>query len=142
LIFSLEILLMKALGGYLSPSISTFGAPVTFEVGQNPVSVAVGDVDGDNVPDILTANQGDGLPSIYSIVKGENTVSVLLGHGDGTFGDVQDYRVADGPTAIALGDLNNDDALDFVTANAYNNTISPRLNRTFGGTARSYDICL
>jgi RHS repeat-associated protein len=118
----------------------TFAAPTTFKVGQNPVSVAVGDVDGDNVPDILTTNQGDGLSYLYSTVKGDNTVSVLSGHGDGTFAEARDYRVADGPSAIALGDLNNDGALDFVTANAYGNSISPRLNRTFGANARTVAV--
>jgi RHS repeat-associated protein len=34
----------------------------------------------------------------------------------------QDYRVGDGPRAIALGDLNNDGALDFVTSDALGQT--------------------
>ncbi|WP_020476078.1 beta strand repeat-containing protein [Zavarzinella formosa] len=47
------------------------GSPLT--VGQVPQSVSVGDVNGDGKPDLVTANFND------------NTVSVLLGNGDGTF---------------------------------------------------------
>ena len=44
-----------------------------YRVGNFPVSVAVGDFNGDGTPDLAAANQLS------------NTVSVLLGNGDGTF---------------------------------------------------------
>ena len=47
-----------------------------------PYSVAVGDLNGDGKPDLVTVNSGS------------NTVSVLLGYGDGTFGE--DGGVRDG----------------------------------------------
>ena len=56
--------------------------------GGNPRSVAIGDLDGDGKPDLATANY-----AVYS-----NTVSVLLGNGDGTFGTKTDFgRVAPAP---------------------------------------------
>ena len=45
-----------------------------FDAGEHPVAVAVADVNGDGVPDLVTANQWS------------DNVSVLLGRGDGTFG--------------------------------------------------------
>ena len=36
----------------------TFAAPVNYAAGSNPISVAVGDFNGDGVPDLVTANNG------------------------------------------------------------------------------------
>ena len=48
-------------------------APASLPRRVRPYSIAVADFNGDGIPDIVTANRGD------------NTVSVLLGNGDGTF---------------------------------------------------------
>jgi len=45
-----------------------------------------------------------------------NTVSVLLGKGDGTFMPHVDYATGLGPQPIAVGDFNGDGNLDVVTA--------------------------
>ena len=50
-----------------------FSLPTNFPAGDSPSSVAVADLDGDTVPDLVTANY----------VSGD--VSVLLGNGDGSF---------------------------------------------------------
>src|SRR5438876_8540180 len=63
----------KAYGGPL------FQAAALFDVGENPASVAVGDLNGDGRPDLVTANESS------------FTVSVLLGYGDGTFQTKADY---------------------------------------------------
>ena len=47
--------------------------PATVGVGYGPASVAVGDFNGDHIPDLAVANGDDG------------TVSILLSNGDGTF---------------------------------------------------------
>jgi len=36
------------------------------------------------------------------------TVSVLLGNGDGSFGVKTDFRTGSGPHFVAIGDLNGD----------------------------------
>jgi hypothetical protein len=67
-----------------------------------PVSVALGDLDGDGHVDIVTANQGN------------DTASVLLGNGDGTFAVKVDHVTGSGPSLVVLGDLDRDGKLDVV----------------------------
>lgn len=54
----------------------TFSPDVPYPVDVGPVSIAVGDVNGDGAPDLLTVTATSGPPG---------RVSVLLGAGDGTF---------------------------------------------------------
>ena len=57
----------------------TFQPHMDSATGQAPMSVAVGDFNGDGKPDLVTANYR------------HHTVSVLLGNGDGTFRAHVDY---------------------------------------------------
>jgi hypothetical protein len=47
-----------------------------------------------------------------------NTVSVLLGNGDGSFQAHADYATGTEPESVAVGDFNGDGKLDLVVANA------------------------
>jgi len=55
-----------------------------------------------------------------------NTVTVLLGNGDGTFAEApgSPFAVGQQPRAVVIGDFNNDGNLDFAVANSGDNTIS------------------
>src|SRR5262245_51647804 len=70
-----------------------FVATGTFGAGINPVSVAVGDFNGDGKPDLVLANGGT------------SNVSVLLGNGDGTFQSAASFGGLSGPLSVAVGDL-------------------------------------
>ena len=52
-----------------------------------------------------------------SPTDGDNTVSVLLGNGDGTFQPQVTYAVGSVPDAIVAGDFNGDGQLDLAVAN-------------------------
>jgi len=76
-------------------------------LGTNPVTVILGDFDGDGVLDMATANTGS------------NDVSILRGVGDGTFYAQQfRYAVEVAPTALAVGDFNGDGELDLVVTSS------------------------
>src|SRR5262249_2133072 len=67
-----------------------------------PNAVVAGDLNGDNHPDLVTANYAG------------NTVSVLLGTGEGDFAPRTDLPAGVGPQALALADLNGDHKPDLV----------------------------
>jgi hypothetical protein len=97
----------------------TFVRTPDFAVGGGPQCVVVGDFNGDMLPDLAVANAG---------VAGKgNTVSILLGNGDGTFQAARDFQTGPGPTSVVLGDFNGDKILDLAVANTGNYT---RLNTT------------
>lgn len=83
-------------GTFQDPQIQTHG----FQTGE----VTVGDFDGDGYNDLLSANAGG------------QDVTLLLGNGDGTFGNVQTFSGIDGAIAIESADLNEDGRLDFLVA--------------------------
>ena len=112
----------------------TFGVNAEYGTGNLPNSVALGDLNGDGKADLVTANF-DYQTSAYT-----STVSVLLGNGDGSFGQKTDYTMGSGSGAVAIGDLNADGKADLVTASAVSNTASVLLGNGAGsfGTKTEY----
>jgi hypothetical protein len=107
----------------------TFAPAQPFPVGNGPFSVAVADLDGDKILDLVTANAG---PDDEARDKKPSNVSVLLGRGDGTFKAAQFFPVGAGPRSVAVADLNHDGRLDLVTANAGSNDVSVLLGHGDG----------
>jgi len=98
-----------------------------FDTGNNPTSIAIADIDADGRVDVATCNAGDD-PDFDS-----NTITVLLGNGDGTFRETAELNVGQDPAAIAIGDLDGNGALDLVTADEGSHTVSVVLGNG-GGT--------
>jgi hypothetical protein len=108
----------------------TFGAVADFPTGNSPASVAIGDLNGDGKPDLVTANSGITSSSTPYGVWYYYTISVLPGEGDGTFGPKTDGFILGGsfdpagsgssPTVVTLGDVNGDHTPDAIIAlNSY-----------------------
>lgn len=92
----------------------TFQAAVDYATGSGslPRFGMLGDFNGDGITDIAVANLG------------ANTISILLGKGDGTFQPHVDYAVGSSPLSIAAGDFNGDGKTDLAVANSGSNSIS------------------
>ncbi len=88
--------------------------PVVFygSGGGGSFSVAVGDLRGNRILDVVVANS-----CIDQSCDG--SVGVLLGNGDGTFQPAVTYPTGYSAMAVAVGDLNGDGKADMVVGSSY-----------------------
>ncbi|MGH9641272.1 MAG: FG-GAP-like repeat-containing protein, partial [Terriglobales bacterium] len=80
---------------------------------------------------------GDGHIDLAVVNQADNTVSILLGNGDGTFQPQTTVATGAGPSAIAAADFNNDGKTDLAVTNQTANSVSVLLgngNGTFTNT--------
>jgi hypothetical protein len=94
----------------------TFAPKVDYTTGAGTVSVAIGDLNGDGRPDLVTTNNT------------WDTVSVLLGASNGTFAPQVTYLAGASPASVAIRDFNGDGRLDVVVVNCNSPTVSVLLN--------------
>ena len=80
--------------------------------GAVPDGIAVGDLNGDGVVDIVTADAGS------------DSMSVLIGNKDGTYQPRKVLKTGRNPSSIALADLDNDGNLDAIVTNNDDNTVT------------------
>jgi len=108
--------------------------PINFDGGDGMLQAVAVDVNGDNLPDLITNG------------KKTDTINVQINHGGGNFAKVVEYPVgqfitlpedlpAAEPLSIAAGDFNGDGRPDIVSANSQAESVTVRLNLgdgTFG----------
>jgi FG-GAP-like repeat/FG-GAP repeat len=90
-----------------------FLPPVNYDVGNDPVALAIGDLNGDGNLDIATAN------TIMNVDgTGSSSVSVLLqdSGNPGRFLSAVNYPTGFSPVAVAIGDLDGDGRPDLAVA--------------------------
>jgi hypothetical protein len=95
----------------------TFQPAANIDVGPDPAALAVGDFDGDGLPDLAVTHDSP-------LHTGPGAVTILLGNGDGTFRNAGDNPVGTGPGSVAVADFTNDGNPDVVTANLIDGTVS------------------
>ena len=100
---------------------SLFDPAHAFTAGSDPDGVAVADLNGDGKPDLVLANY---------IRNG--SVSVLMGNGNGTFGNAVNFSVGAYPTAVAVGEFTGDGKPDLAVTNLGNGTVSVLLGNGNG----------
>jgi beta-lactam-binding protein with PASTA domain len=100
----------------------TFEPAIHARVGRNPISVAAGDFNGDGKADLAIVNYTSN--AVGCSTPCNSTVSILLGHGDGTFAAVADFTVGRNPTSVAIGDFNDDGISDLAVTNGFDASVS------------------
>ncbi len=106
--------------------------------GAAPRAVAIGDIDGDGVNDVIVTNGN------------ATTASVLFGNGDGTFQSQITAPTGNAPYSVAVGDLDGDGRADLVVGNYSDNTVTvdlsagrsfvPKVNYSTGTNPQSVAI--
>lgn len=116
----------------LGTGTGSFGSATPLDPGDLsilPWSLVVTDVNRDGKADLVfSANNGDGVTAY---------VSILLGTGTGSFGAATNFSVGNGPTSVAVADVDSDGKLDIITANQGSNNVSVLLQgEAIGFTAQ------
>jgi hypothetical protein len=130
LLIAAMLVILSALPAAAVAQTPLFNAPRDFTVGSNPHSVAVDDMNGDGMHDLVVADAGS------------DTVSVLLGNGDGTFRAVRSFPTGTNPLSVALADLNGDGKVDVALANYGSSNVSALLGNGDGTlqAPRNFDV--
>ena len=103
----------------------SFATKVDITTGTGPVSVAIGDLDGDGKPDLAVTNRGSTTVSIFRNTSSSGTVS---------FAAKADFTTGTNPYSVAIGDLDGDGKPDLAVANNGSNTVSVLRNTSVSGT--------
>jgi hypothetical protein len=102
-----------------APRRPSFAGPKNYKTAKDPLSVGLGDLNGDGRLDIATANY-----------TSPATVSVLLNRGDGRFLAQRVYRTrGEEGSSVAIGDLNGDGKPDLAAASHKTNAVAVLVNR-------------
>jgi len=106
-------------------SASDFSTPASYSTGTstNPVSVAIGDLNGDGKPEVVVSNQTTGNVSVFPNTSTSGTIS---------FGTRVDFSTGSNAYHVNLGDIDGDGKPDMVVANYGASTVSVFRNTSSG----------
>jgi hypothetical protein len=103
-------------------SVVSFAAPQSFSVGASPRSVALGDMNGDGMLDVVTADAGSNTVTVLRNTASPGATSVSF--------SPQAFAVGSSPVSVAVGDINGDGRGDVVAANSGAGTVSVLIGTT------------
>ncbi len=112
-------LLFENLEARMLLSAVQFAPQLPTAISSNAFSGTAADINGDGKMDLIATNYNT------------NTVSVLLGNGDGTFLPKVDYATGTGPSSVTSGNFGNGQ-IDLAVANTGSGTVSVLLGNGDG----------
>ena len=105
-----------------------FDSKVDFSTGNQPISVAIGDLDGDGKPDLVVANESPNTVSVFRNTATSGSITT------GSFAARVDFTTGSDPYSVAIGDLDGDGKPDLAVANYDDNTVSALRNTSTSGS--------
>jgi FG-GAP-like repeat/RTX calcium-binding nonapeptide repeat (4 copies)/FG-GAP repeat len=130
---------LEVFQGYGNGSFNTTASFTTY-VGNHPVSIAVGDLNGDGTPDIVVASYGTASTNSKAGTSGQ--ITILLNEGNFNFTPASGSPIADayGPSAVTISSFGNvaatlgPDAGQTVVDIAYTDRLTYSEDVAIGGT--------
>ena len=110
-----------------SIGLSSFAAKVDFATGTRPISVAMGDLDGDGKPDLAVADFNSSTVTVFRNTATSGSINF------DSFADKVDFTTGANPYSVAIGDLDGDGKPDLAIANVSSNTVSVFRNTATSG---------
>ncbi len=107
---SLSVLLNTSSSGSIS-----FASKIDFTTGSDPISVSIGDIDGDGKLDLAIANHSS---NSISVLRNTSNSGII------NFAAKVDFTTGSSPYSLCIGDLDGDGKPDLSIANSNSNTVS------------------
>lgn len=125
-----NVSILEALGGTNFNGVFTEETGSPIGVGTLPVAIATGDLNADGFLDLAVANQTD------------DSVSILLNNGDGTFAEAagSPLATASTPSGVAIADFTADGLGDIAVTNNGVNTLGVYLGLGSGQFSQRFEI--
>ena len=115
-------------GPNTDPPPPNFAEAVNYATGRTPYSIAVGDVNADTIPGLVTT------------ASPNDAISVLLGLGDGSFATFNNHPVGYAPSDTAISDVNDDGNPDIVVIDQFIRMVYIMIGNGDGTFVHSYNL--
>jgi hypothetical protein len=111
-----KISVFRNVAGAGAITTSSFSAPVEYTVGSDAWAIAIGDLDGDEKPEIVVTNRDEDKVCVFK------NQSLPGGFTENSFGPKVEYDPELNPYGLAIGDLDSDGKPELVTC-SYNDAV-------------------
>ncbi len=132
---SISVLRNTATAGTINAA--SFAAKVDFATGNAPHGLAIGDIDGDGKPELISSNFNGESVSILRNTSSSGAIDLTSFAGKVDFG-----TLATGPFSVALGDVDGDGKADIAVGYNTNTQISVYRNTSVPGTINASSLAV
>lgn len=92
----------------------------TLTTGSSPISIAAGDLNGDGLPEIVSANYGNRNISVFKNVSSKGSIAFEKRINY----QFKNYVLGAQPYSVSISDMDGDGKTDIVTGNFYSNSVT------------------